>query len=63
MNMEKTVYYVAQCSPYESLLPVIVEKFNSKGDADLYASLMSRTKQHKYAVLTVVEEWDADQEN
>lgn len=61
--MKKTVYYVAQCSPYESLLPVIVEKFDSKGDADLYASLMSRTKQYRYAVLTIVEEWGTDQEN
>lgn len=62
--MEKTVYYVAVGGSDGMFNPTIVERFDKKSDADIYAALMSRTKQRRYVVLEQIMEWTgAAQEN
>lgn len=49
-------YYVAFAGEIEFFSPVIIEKFNSKDDADSYAALMSKVKQRRYIILEQVGE-------
>ena len=56
MSMENKIYYVA--TGYEFSNPTIVEKFDSSADANTYAALLSRVKQHTYIVLEQITEWD-----
>lgn len=56
--MEQKIYYVTISLSSEIFMPTVVEKFNSREDADSYAALMCRTKCRKYIVLEQATEWD-----
>ena len=54
--MEQKIYYVAVT--YGTIFqPTIVEKFDSRPDAESYAALMCRTKKRHYIVLEQQTEW------
>ena len=50
-NMTTTKYYVAKA--YETMLPTIVEAFNSEPNAQAYADILSKEKGIEYIVLEV----------
>ena len=49
--MTTTKYYVAKV--YETMLPTIVEAFNSEANAQAYATILSKEKGIEYIVLEV----------
>lgn len=55
--MKQKIYFVAMTYSSQVLNPTIVERFNSKADAESYAALMSRAKSKNYIVLEQQTEW------